>query len=48
MALGMVVGLGPGHTVLDGDPAPPPDPSSRLDAIEVGRELGALPPFWGG
>ena len=22
MALGMEVGLGPGHTVLDGDPAP--------------------------
>jgi len=24
MPLGMEVGLGPGHTVLDGDPAPPP------------------------
>jgi len=24
MKLGMEVGLGPGHTVLDGDPAPPP------------------------
>jgi len=24
MALGMKVGLGPGHIVLDGDPAPPP------------------------
>jgi len=24
MKLGMQVGLGPGHTVLDGDPAPPP------------------------
>jgi len=24
MALGMEVGLGPGHIVLDGDPAPPP------------------------
>jgi len=23
MALGMAVGLGPGHIVLDGDPAPP-------------------------
>jgi len=23
MKLGMEVGLGPGHTVLDGDPAPP-------------------------
>ena len=24
MPLGTVVGLGPGHIVLDGDPAPPP------------------------
>ena len=24
MKLGMQVGLGPGHTVLDGDPSPPP------------------------
>jgi len=24
MALGMEVGLGPGHIVLDGDPAPSP------------------------
>jgi len=24
MKLGVEVGLGPGHTVLDGDPAPPP------------------------
>jgi len=24
MKLGMKVGLGPGHIVLDGDPAPPP------------------------
>jgi len=24
MKLGMQVGLGPGHTELDGDPAPPP------------------------
>ena len=24
MRLGMEVGLGPGHVVLDGDPAPPP------------------------
>jgi len=24
MVLGMEVGLGPGHIVLDGDPAPPP------------------------
>jgi len=24
MSLGMEVGLGPGHIVVDGDPAPPP------------------------
>ena len=24
MALGMEIGLGPGHIVLDGEPAPPP------------------------
>jgi len=24
MKLGLQVGLGPGHIVLDGDPAPPP------------------------
>jgi len=24
MKLGMLLGLGPGHVVLDGDPAPPP------------------------
>jgi len=24
MSLGMQIGLGPGHIVLDGDPAPPP------------------------
>jgi len=24
MKLGMQIGLGPGHTVLDGDPGPPP------------------------
>jgi len=27
MPLGREVGLGPGHTVLDGDPAPPTDPN---------------------
>ena len=35
MALGMEMGLGPGHNVLDGDSAPPP------------RKKGAQPPnFW--
>jgi len=29
MKLGMQVGLGPGHTVLDGDPAPSPPKGHR-------------------
>jgi len=29
MTLGMVVGLGPGHIVLDGDPAPLPKKGDR-------------------
>jgi len=29
MKLGMHVGLGPGHIVLDGDPAPPPIKGGR-------------------
>ena len=29
MKLGMEVGLGPGHIVLDGDPAPPPSAQKR-------------------
>jgi len=29
MKLDMRAGLGPGHTVLDGDPAPPPQKGSR-------------------
>ena len=30
MALGMEVGLGPGHIVLDGDPAPLPEKEAEL------------------
>jgi len=30
MALGMEVGLGPGHIVLDGDPAPLPKEGGRI------------------
>jgi len=30
MKLGMQVGLGPGHIVLDGDPAPPPPKGHSL------------------
>ena len=29
MPLGMEVGLGPGHIVLDGDPAPPPEKEAQ-------------------
>jgi len=29
MKLGIQVGLGPGHIVLDGDPAPPPQTGDR-------------------
>jgi len=36
MKLGMQVGLGPGHIVLDGDPAPPPPKGG-----------GAPPPIFG-
>jgi len=30
MKLGMQIGLGPGHIVLDGDPAPPPEFSAHV------------------
>ena len=30
MKLGTEVGLGPGHIVLDGDPAPPPERGTAL------------------
>ena len=33
MKLGMQVGLGPGHTVLDGDPPPPPPKGHRFPPI---------------
>jgi len=33
MALGMEVGLGPGHIVLDGDPAPFPQKGGRASPI---------------
>ena len=35
MKLGMRVGLRPGHTVLDGDPAPPNRKSPQFSAISV-------------
>ena len=42
--LGMEVGLGPGHTVLDGDPAPPKwaqSPNFRPMSVVVKRLDGA-------
>ena len=33
MKLGMLVGLGPGHIMLDGDPAPPPPKGHSLSPI---------------
>ena len=38
-ALGMEVGLGPGHIVLDGDPAPLPKKGSE-SPMPVGTEVG--------
>ena len=35
MALGMEVGLGPGHTVLDGDPAPSPKQQAEPPIFEA-------------
>jgi len=35
MAFGMEVGLGPGHTVLDGDPAPSPKGAQPRFSVNV-------------
>ena len=54
MALGMQVGLGPGHIVLDGDTAPPPTkersptvylfwPMAAWIKMPLGREVGLGP-----
>jgi len=51
LILGMVVGLGPGEFVLDGDPASSPkrgrapSPILRVEVenFEIGPEVGALP-----
>jgi len=48
MKLGMEVVLGPGHIVLDGDPAPPPSkghsPNFRpMSVVPLGREVGLGP-----
>jgi len=52
MPLGMEVGLGPGHIVLDGIPASPPkkwhlDLSSRLATTDMGQKVGAVVPLFG-
>ena len=46
MALGMGVGLGPGHIVLDGDPAPPAKkgaqpPNFRTMSVVAKRQGGS-------
>ena len=45
MELGMQVGLGPGHTVLDGDPAPPTDRGTATPHIEISRRRFCLSPY---
>ena len=42
MPLGMEVGLSPGHTVLDRDPAPPPQKGAQPITDRVSRWLGSL------
>jgi len=39
MALGMVIGLGPGHIVLDGDPAPPPPKKNGGIALQFSAHV---------
>ena len=54
MALGTEVGLGPGHIVLDGDPAPLPKkraelrPNFRPNSIAAKRLDGSYPTWYGG
>ena len=40
MKLGMQVGLGPGHIVLHGDPAPPPPGGAEPPVIYCGQTAG--------
>jgi len=37
MKLGMEVGIGPGHTVLDGDPGPPIERGTAAPTFEIYR-----------
>jgi len=48
MALGMEVGLGPGHIVLDGEPAPLPQKGRVLDGASTPLpQKGCRPPIFG-
>jgi len=41
MKFGMVLGLGPGHIVLDGNPVPPKGQSSQFSAhVSCGQTAG--------
>ena len=42
MKLGMQVGLGPGHIVLDGDPAPPPSKGAPIFGPYLLRPNGCM------
>ena len=42
MKLGMEIGLGPSHIVLDGDPAPPPKDAQQPPPPIFGFAIGAL------
>ena len=47
MKLGMEVGLGPGHIVLDGDPAPPNGHNPQLSAhVYCGQTVAHLSYCW--
>jgi len=40
MKLGMQIGLGPGHIVLDGDPAPPPEKGGTIPQFSAHVRCG--------
>ena len=42
MTLGLQVGLGPGHIVLDGDPAPPPPQKGGTANVYCGQTAGCI------
>ena len=45
MKLGMQVGLGPSHTVLDGDPAPPTERGTAAPTFEIYWRRLCLHPY---